>query len=160
MYKIIGADGKEYVASSAEQLKQWIWEGRANAQTKTRAPGDADWKPLADFPEFHTVLGITVGAPPLVSPSMPAHITKPPGADKKIVAGVVALIPYTGALGIHKFILGNTGAGITRLLITVLTCGIGGSVMYIISLIEGLIYLTMSDEEFVRTYILSKKGWF
>jgi TM2 domain-containing membrane protein YozV len=160
MYKIIGADGKEYVPTSAEQLRQWIWEGRANAQTKAQASGGADWKSLADFPEFHAVLGISAGAPPPISPPVQAHLTRPPGSDKKIVAGVVALIPYTGALGIHKFILGNTGAGVTRLLITVLTCGIGGAVMYIIALIEGLIYLTMSDEEFVRTYILNKKGWF
>jgi TM2 domain-containing membrane protein YozV len=160
MYKIIGADGREYVPASTEQLRQWIWEGRANAQTKAQASGDTDWKHLADFPEFHAVLGISAGAPPLISPPVQAQLTRPPGADKKIVAGVVALIPYTGALGIHKFILGNTGAGVTRLLITVLTCGIGGAVMYIISLIEGLIYLTMSDEEFVRTYILNKKGWF
>lgn len=160
MYKIIGADGREYVPASTEQLKQWIWEGRANAQTKAQASGDAEWRTLADFADFHGVLGISPGAPPPISPPLQAHITRPPGADKKIVAGVVALIPYTGALGIHKFILGNTGAGIARLLITVLTCGIGGAVMYIISLIEGLIYLTMSDEEFVRTYILNKKGWF
>jgi len=38
----------------------------------------------------------------------------------------------------------------------VITCGLTS----IISIIEGIIYLTKSDEEFVRTYIQSKKGWF
>jgi len=42
----------------------------------------------------------------------------------------------------------------------VLTCGIGGCVMHVIGLIEGIIYLTKSDEEFVATYVASKKGWF
>jgi TM2 domain-containing membrane protein YozV len=161
MYKIIGADGKEYVPASAEQLRQWITEGRANAQTKAQASGETGWKYLADFPEFHAALGISAGAPPPISSPVQAHlVTRPPGADKKIVAGVLALIPHTGCLGIHKFVLGYTGAGITMLLVTVLTCGIGGVVMWVISLIEGLLYLTKSDEEFVRTYILNRKDWF
>jgi hypothetical protein len=40
--------------------------------------------------------------------------------------------------------------------ITFVTCGAGS----IVGLIEGIIYLTKSDEDFVRTYIQSKKGWF
>ena len=160
MYKIIGSDGKEYIPTSTDQLRQWIWEGRASAQTWAQASGDAEWKHLADFPEFHAVLGISAGAPPPISPPVQAHVTKPPGAEKKIIAGVLALIPHTGCLGIHKFVLGYTGAGITMLLITVLTCGIAGAVMWVISLIEGITYLTKSDDEFVRTYILSRKEWF
>ena len=161
MYKIIGADGNEYVPASTEQLQQWIREGRANAQTRAQASGDTEWKHLADFPEFHAALGISATAPPPISPPVQAPpVTKPPGADKKIIAGVLALIPHTGCLGVHKFVLGYTGAGLTMLLITVLTCGIGGVVMWVISLIEGLIYLTKSDDEFVRTYILSRKEWF
>jgi len=80
------------------------------------------------------------------------------GADKKIAAGIVAIV--IGSLGIHKFILGYTTEGIIMLLITVLTCGIGAMATGIIGIVEGVIYLTKSDEEFVRTYIQSKKGWF
>jgi hypothetical protein len=46
------------------------------------------------------------------------------------------------------------------LLITVLTCGIGGAVTGLIGFIEGIIYLTKSNEEFVQTYIRNKKAWF
>jgi hypothetical protein len=46
------------------------------------------------------------------------------------------------------------------LLITVLTCGFGAMVTGVIGLVEGIIYLTKSDEEFVRTYVQNKKGWF
>jgi hypothetical protein len=46
------------------------------------------------------------------------------------------------------------------LLVTILTCGIGGLVMWVIGLIEGITYLQKSDEEFVATYITNKKGWF
>jgi TM2 domain-containing membrane protein YozV len=158
MYKIIGADGREYVAASAEQLRQWIGEGRANAQTKAQASGEPGWKYLADFPDFHAALGISAGVPPPVPPPVQGTVTRLPGADKKIVAGIFGIL--LGWLGIHKFVLGYTGAGLTMLLVSVLTCGIGAGVMWIIGLIEGIIYLTKSDEEFVHTYILNKKDWF
>jgi TM2 domain-containing membrane protein YozV len=83
---------------------------------------------------------------------------KPAGADKKIAAGICGIL--LGALGIHKFILGYTTPGIIMLLVTVLTLGLGGFIMGIIGLIEGIIYLTKSDEEFVRIYVDGKKGWF
>jgi TM2 domain-containing membrane protein YozV len=65
-----------------------------------------------------------------------------------------------GGLGIHKFVLGYTTAGIIMLLVTVLTCGFGGAVMGIIGLIEGIIYLTRPDDVFVETYIKGDRPWF
>jgi len=79
---------------------------------------------------------------------------KQQGADKKLVAGLCAIL--VGGFGIHKFILGYTTEGIIQIVITLITCGVG----HIIALIEGIIYLTKSDEDFVRTYIQNKKGWF
>lgn len=81
-----------------------------------------------------------------------------PGAEKKITAGILAIL--LGALGIHKFFLGYTTAGIIMLLVTILTLGMGGAVTGIIGLIEGILYLTKPDEEFVETYIKNKKAWF
>jgi len=46
------------------------------------------------------------------------------------------------------------------LLVSVLTCGIGAIPMSAIGLIEGIIYLSKSDEDFYDTYIVGKKGWF
>ena len=80
------------------------------------------------------------------------------GGDKKVLAGILAIV--VGSLGVHKFILGYTTEGLIMLLVTVLTCGILGIAMSVIGIIEGIMYLTKSDEEFVRTYIQSKKGWF
>jgi TM2 domain-containing membrane protein YozV len=76
------------------------------------------------------------------------------GADKKIVAGICAIL--LGWAGVHKFILGYTTEGVIQLVIGILTCGLSN----IIGIVEGIIYLTKSDEEFVRTYIQGKKGWF
>ena len=83
---------------------------------------------------------------------------KAEGGDKKIVAGILAIL--VGSLGIHKFILGYTTEGVIMLLVSVLSCGMLAIVMTVIGIIEGVMYLTKSDEEFVRTYIQSKKGWF
>lgn len=83
---------------------------------------------------------------------------QPAGAEKKIAAGICGIL--LGALGIHKFILGYTKEGIIMLLVTILTFGLGGFVMWIIGLIEGIIYLTKTDADFVSIYVQGKKGWF
>jgi len=79
-------------------------------------------------------------------------------ASKKIPAGILGIL--LGALGIHKFILGYTKQGVIMLLISLLTFGFGAGIMAIIGLIEGIIYLTKSDEDFVSIYVTGKKGWF
>ena len=79
-------------------------------------------------------------------------------AGKKIAAGVCGIL--LGALGVHKFILGMTKPGLILLLSTVLTCGFGGIVTSIIGLVEGIVYLTKSDEEFYELYAVQKKAWF
>ena len=52
MYKIIGADQKEYGPVSADEMRRWIAEGRVNAQTLIQGEGQADWRPLSTFAEF------------------------------------------------------------------------------------------------------------
>jgi TM2 domain-containing membrane protein YozV len=87
---------------------------------------------------------------------------KNPGENKKILAGVLAIL--LGGLGVHKFILGYTKEGIIVLVITIilgiLTCGMAGWVMSVLGLIEGIVYLTKSDEEFYNIYQVGKKPWF
>jgi TM2 domain-containing membrane protein YozV len=79
---------------------------------------------------------------------------KPREENKRVLAGVLGIL--FGGLGVHKFILGYTQEGIIQLIIGVATCGIGS----VIGLIEGIIYLTKSDEEFYNTYQANKKPWF
>jgi hypothetical protein len=54
VYKIIGADGREYGPVTVEQIQRWIREGRANLQTKVQAAGTTEWKALGELPEFST----------------------------------------------------------------------------------------------------------
>lgn len=92
-----------------------------------------------------------------ISPEPPPPSTGP-DPSKKILAGILAIL--LGSLGIHKFVLGMNKPGLIMLLVTVLTCGFGGLVMQIIGLIEGILYLTKSDEEFHQLYVVGKKEWF
>ncbi len=78
--------------------------------------------------------------------------------SKKVAAGICGIL--LGALGVHKFILGYNTEGLIMLLVTLLTCGLGGAVMSVIGLVEGIIYLTRTDEEFYSMYVANKKGWF
>jgi TM2 domain-containing membrane protein YozV len=156
MYRIIGKDGQQYGPVTAEQLRVWIAENRANAQTLVQTEGSQDWKRLGSLPEFAADLKPPVaGAPPTLTP--PAS-TSNPRASNKLPAGLCGIL--LGSLGVHKFILGYTGPGLIMLLVTLLTCGVGGCVMHVIGLIEGIIYLCKPDDEFVRVYVDGRKEWF
>ncbi len=79
----------------------------------------------------------------------------------KIAAGLLGIL--LGALGIHKFYLGYTKEGIIMLLITILgsfLLAIGPLVMGVFGLVEGILYLTKTDEEFQAMYVDNRKGWF
>lgn len=56
MYRIIGADQKEYGPVSAEQLRQWIAQGRASGASLVRPEGATEWQPLSNFPELAEAL--------------------------------------------------------------------------------------------------------
>jgi len=63
----------------------------------------------------------------------------------KIAAGLFALL--LGGFGVHKFYLGKIGMGILYLLF----CWTG--IPEIIGIIEGILYLTATDEEFQTKYV-------
>lgn len=75
--------------------------------------------------------------------------------SKRVVAGILAIL--LGAIGVHKFYLGMTTPGLIQLVLGICTGGMTG----IIGLIEGIIYLTKTDEEFIRLYQSENpKEWF
>jgi TM2 domain-containing membrane protein YozV len=170
MYKFIGADGQQYGPVNIEQLRKWIAENRLRGETLVQMEGSAEWKPLNAFPELAAELKSAAppvsSVPPTIGPAPSAAANA--RASNKIAAGVCGIL--LGSLGVHKFILGYNGAGLVMLLITLLsvpagffTCGVtflAPSVMHIIGLFEGIIYLTKSDDEFVRTYVDGRKEWF
>jgi hypothetical protein len=150
MFKIIGADQKEYGPIPAEQLRQWIVEGRVNAQTKVLPEGATEWRTMADVPEFAAALprpipplpGIHLGAPPA-----------PAGANKmavwSMITGIASLLCCQGYLGVLSIILGavalsrlkqnplQTGSGFA---ITGIVLGAIALLLFVIGLIVAFSY--------------------
>jgi Domain of unknown function (DUF4190)/GYF domain 2 len=110
MYRIIGADGRQYGPVSAEQIRRWIAEGRANAQTQVLADGTTDWKPLGTFPEFADAFA--TNRPPPINPFSGSHLrTTNSFATWGMIFGILALVCCCpkilfGALGLIFSLIG------------------------------------------------------
>lgn len=72
MYKIIGADGREYGPATLEQMRQWIREGRVNAQTSVLRAG-GDWRPASEMPEL--AAAFFAPSPPTPAPLPPRGVS-------------------------------------------------------------------------------------
>lgn len=83
-----------------------------------------------------------------------------PKQKSKVVAGLLGI--FLGGFGIHKFYLGYTQAGIIMLLVTLIGAIVivGPLAMAVIGLIEGIIYLTKSDQAFYEIYVVGNRPWF
>jgi Domain of unknown function (DUF4190)/GYF domain 2 len=104
MYKVIGVDQKEYGPVSAEELRRWIAEGRANAQTLVQAEGTADWKPLTNLPEGATNWKPLASFPEFTS-ALNAALPSPPPPLSTAVPGYYAA-QRTNSMAVTGFIFG------------------------------------------------------
>lgn len=110
---------------------------------------------------------------PSTAPAPANSLTLADAASKKVAAGILGIL--LGALGVHKFVLGYTRAGVIMVVITVAGwCGFAGlawifvgipcigapALMSIFGIIEGIIYLTKTDQQFLETYMVGKREWF
>lgn len=100
MYKIIGADGKEYGPISADVVKKWIAEGRANAQTKVLPDGATEWVTVAQIPELNSTIPTIAPAAPVYAPTASSS----GGAD--LVSGPAIGLIVTAALGFVATVIG------------------------------------------------------
>lgn len=126
MYKIVGADQREYGPVTEEQVRGWITEGRANAQTIAKF-GDGPWKPLSTFPEFAALFGELLTAPP---PALP------PGSS---------LGPYAGS-----FPRSTNGLAIAGLVCGILGLFCCGPVFSTIALVLALVALSQINQDPAR----------
>src|SRR3954469_10338822 len=97
MYKFQAIDGNVYGPVSAEQLKQWIAEGRCNAESKVQAEGSEEWRTLAEFPEFADSIRSPVTHPP---PMPPASRGVQPGTGPSKTSGLALASLILGILGL------------------------------------------------------------
>ena len=109
---------------------------------KTQVSKDnGSWQPLYTYPELMFKL------------SQKRSMLSPQNSDvvsKKTLCGIMAII--FGGLGVQYYILGKIGGGLVTLLLTMVTCGVWS----ILTLVQGILMLTMSDEEFYRKYVASQ----
>ena len=79
-------------------------------------------------------------------------------SNKKLAVGLAAI--FLGAFGVHKFMLGYTKAGLIMLMVSLLTWGIGGFVMGVIGVVEGILYVSKTPQEFSDMYQQGVREWF
>jgi TM2 domain-containing membrane protein YozV len=151
--------------------------------------GMSQWQPASQVPELQPFLAGQPVSAPTAAPSMtgqtppyftPSYATPyatfPPPSDiasKKLAAGLCGIL--LGFLGIHKFILGITTPAVIMLVVSLSFILIGATgmvcipcivvwlalpVMWLIGVIEGIIYLTKPDAEFYQIYMVQKRQWF
>jgi hypothetical protein len=109
-YIIIGGDGKEYGPVTDADVRQWIAASRANTQSQAKAVDDAEFRPLAKFPEFADAF----------TPQAAGTLTPPP-------LGSASSTPVkTSGLAVTSLILGILG---------VVTCGVTALVGLILGIV-------------------------
>jgi hypothetical protein len=114
MYKIQGADQKEYGPVTAEVIRDWIRQGRVTARTLVQVEGVSEWKPLADFIEFSTDLaakqgGASSAPPPMMGAVPPALPPKPKSgmAVASLVLGIFSMVGCPIIASLPAIILGH-----------------------------------------------------
>ena len=108
MYKIIGADGREYGPITAEQLRQWRAEGRVNPETRVLAEGETEWKRLADLPGLTGTTPPAFSAPPGFHSTSTGPISISGFAIAGLVLGIISVPLCFCCLGLPFNVLGLT----------------------------------------------------
>jgi hypothetical protein len=114
MYTIVGGDGQRYGPVSADQLRQWVAQGRANGQTLTYREG-GDWRALSTYPEFADLAAPRSGITPASQPGpMPGSAPEVPaamevGPTTQTVRSMIqvpgVLLAVTGGIGVALYAL-------------------------------------------------------
>jgi type II secretory pathway pseudopilin PulG len=147
MYRIIGADGREYGPVEAVVLRQWIQQGRLNARSRVLAPDAADWKTLGDLPEFHADL--QAANPPALPPAAPAG-QETALAVTSLVLGILAVACFGPLTGLPAVITGHMARSRARKSPAVY----GGEGLALGGLITGYIGLAVSGVAIMAALLL------
>ena len=149
MYKIIGTDLKEYGPISAETLRQWIAEGRVNANTRVQTEGTLAWVTLAQMPEFGVTMPVSTPPTLVMPPSGPAKNNLANWAFGVSIfslvccqhlGGIVSLVLGILALTESKKLPNEEGKGFAIAAIVI------GAACLIITVIFGILYFSIFSE--------------
>ena len=175
-----------YIASGQQRLGPFTVEQLATQSlqpgTFVWCEGMPQWAPASTVQELLPLLAVpphqfpTQGALGYATPANPGALpyVAVGQSPNRVAAGVCGI--FFGQFGVHKFIAGLTSGAVTMLCITLggLVAGLGlmcifppaiflifaPGVMHIIGLIEGIIYLCCTDEQFYVKYVVQKRQWF
>jgi TM2 domain-containing membrane protein YozV len=158
-------DGERHGPVAIEKIKEMAAAGQLRRDDLVWQAGMADWAAAGAVPGLLPPASV----PPPLSPAnraAPLPMGMEDVQNKKLVAGLCGIL--LGAFGVHKFILGMTTPAVIMLAVSLVSVGgsficfpiVGYVAMHTIGLIEGIIYLTKTDQEFYDTYIVGKKEWF
>lgn len=162
MYKILGVDGRQYGPVNADQIRRWIAEGRANAQTQTLAEGATEWKPLSAVPEFAVHFGSPI--PPAIRPSPVGHFRRTNAfALWGMICGIVSFVSCfcccsnipVGALGLIFSLVGLMQTKERPDLYEGHGLAIAGIVLSALGLLMGILFLMlngMANGNNIHTY--------
>ncbi len=148
----------------ALQFGDWLWEQLLEVNTTPDkaevAEKRAEWETtaLAIIPHAPTLSDRGERwqmRPDILEPLRP-HYSMP--TKTRVTAALLAIL--LGSLGIHKFYLGHTGLGILYIVISILTAWMLAIPTVLVSIVEGVIYLSRSDEEFQYIYVQQRKSMF
>ena len=128
MYKIIGTDQREYGPVTANELRKWIAEGRANGQTLVQEEGSS-WKPLSSWPEFGA--NAPLPPPPITFPQGDGMPAATPPASK-----VLPATPTTHAFAVTALVMGILSVTVGMCCCYGLPFNVLGIVFSIVALIQ------------------------
>lgn len=130
---------------------QTYWQ--ANGQTYQQSQGP--WRANQAYSRPYT-------QQPYGQPYQQPYAQAAPNTKDHVAAGLLAI--FLGSLGIHKFYLGYNTPGFIMLAVTIVgsifSLGLAGLAMVVISIVEGVLYLSKSQTEFEQIYVFNKKEWF
>lgn len=125
---------------------QTYWQANGQAYQRSQGP----WQASQAYSQ------------PYGQPYQQPYAQAAPNTKDHVAAGLLAI--FLGSLGIHKFYLGYNTPGFIMLAVTIVgsifSLGIAGLAMVVISIVEGVLYLSKSQTEFEQVYVFNKKEWF
>jgi TM2 domain-containing membrane protein YozV len=153
--------GRQYGPYSLDEFRTCLQQRRVSPTDMAWRQEMPDWQPIQSIPELREFLN-AIPPEPSRLPPLPDDVSEDTELlNKKIPAGVLGIV--LGGFGVHKFVLGYTKAGIIMLVVGfvgIFLVGIPTFVMGVIGLIEGIMYLSASDREFVQRHRNHGYPWF
>lgn len=147
-----GKDAWSQPSQQASDVRgQTYWQANGQAYQQSQGP----WQANQAYSPPYT-------QQPYGQPYQQPYAQAAPNTKDHVAAGLLAI--FLGSLGIHKFYLGYNTPGFIMLAVTIVgsifSLGIAGLAMVVISIVEGVLYLSKSQTEFEQVYVFNKKEWF